>query len=93
MKNSPKKIFLQLGLEETDSVEDFNMLERDFVTWESNQIYSDDLQFISVDFIFARIQELKVEIKELDTGSSSMANGFKLNRLRGIKKELENLIK
>lgn len=61
MKNIPTKIFLQMGLEETDSVEDFNMLERDFVTWESNQIYSDDLQFISVGFIFARIMELKKE--------------------------------
>lgn len=53
-----------MGLEEEDSVEDFNNLERDFVTWESNQIYSDDLQFISVDFIFSRIKELETEIKK-----------------------------
>jgi len=59
MKNIPNRIYLQVGLEEEDSVEDFNNLQRDFVTWESNQIYNDDLQFISVDFILARIKELE----------------------------------
>ena len=86
MKNSPKKIFLQMGLEETDSVEDFNMLERDFVTWESSQIYSDDLQFISVDFIFARIKELEAELNNEDSIYSEHSCRVRID-------ELENLIK
>lgn len=59
MKNKPKFVFLQMGLEEENSVEDFNSLYLDCVTWESERIYSDDLQFISIDFILARIKELE----------------------------------
>lgn len=59
MKNIPKFIFLQMGLEEENSVEDFNSLHSDCVTWETEQIYSDDLKFISVDSILARIKELE----------------------------------
>lgn len=81
MKNKPKFIYLQMGLEEEDSVGDFNTLARDFITWEDHQIYSDDLQFISVDFIFSRIKEL-----EKDT---YIDEDHKRQRI----KELKNLLK
>ena len=81
MKNKPKFIFLQMGLEKEGSVEDFNNLERDFVTWESNQIYADDLKYISVDFIFSRIKELETD-KYIDSE-------HKKQRI----KELKNLLK
>lgn len=76
-----------MGLEKEDSVEDFNTLERDFVTWESNQIYNDDLQFISVDFILARIESLKQQRLMLDNSLEYD------NDLRVIIKELTDLIK
>jgi hypothetical protein len=89
MKNIPNKIYLQVGLEEEFSVEDFNSLERDFVTWESNQIYSDDLQFISVDFILARIKEL--ENKKFNTTTKDGLYNF--NITSSVISELKNLIK
>ena len=80
MKNKPKFIYLQIGLEEEGSVEDFNSLYLDCVTWETEQIYSNDLQFISCDFILARIKELE---KDKYIGSQD-----KKQRI----KELKNLL-
>jgi hypothetical protein len=62
MKNQPNKIFLQIGLEKEGSVEDFNSLVTDFVTWESERIFSDDLHYISVSSVLARIKELEEKL-------------------------------
>lgn len=60
MKNVPNKIYLQIGV--GHDIEDFNELDKDFITWSSDMIYNDDLQFISVDFILARIKELEIRL-------------------------------
>lgn len=77
-----------MGLEKEDSVKDFNTLERDFVTWESNQIYNDDLQFISVDFILARIKELE-DNREIYIKNGSLRTAYENTCLID---ELKNLI-
>ena len=82
MKNIPNKIHLVLG---TDSgVEDFKTLQD--VTWCSDKIYDDDLEFISVDFISARIKELEAEIENEDSE-------YSITNCRFAIKELKNLIK
>ena len=82
MKNIPNKIHLVLG---TDSgVEDFKTLQD--VTWCSDKIYDDDLEFISVNFISARIKELESEIENEDSIYSEVSCRFRID-------ELKNLIK
>ena len=50
MKNKPKFIYLQTGLEDNaEMCEDFNELSG--ISWCDESVYSDDLQFISCDFI------------------------------------------
>lgn len=83
MKNKPKFIFLQMGLEEENSVEDFNSLYLDCVTWETEQIYSDDLQFISIDFILERIKELERDVY--------MDSEYKKQRIKHLETQLNNL--
>ena len=62
MKNKPKFIYLQTGLEDNAEIcEDFNDLQTDCITWCADEIYKDDLKYISVDFILARIKELETE--------------------------------
>lgn len=61
MKNQPKFIYLQTGLEDCgETCSDFD--ELDMVSWCTDKIYSDDLQYISVYFIFSRIKELETEL-------------------------------
>lgn len=58
MKNIPNRIYLQTGLKDNaEMCEDFN--ELDGISWCADKIYSDDLQFVSVDFILAEIEKLK----------------------------------
>lgn len=80
MKNIPKIIFLQTGMEDCgETCSDFD--ELDMVTWCSDNVYSDDLEFISVDFILSRIKELK--------GDKYIDSEHRSQRI----KELKNLIK
>lgn len=81
MRNLPNKIYLQVGLEKEGSVEDFAKLSTDFVTWESKKIFSDDLEFISVNSILSRIKELEKDVY--------IDSEHKRQRI----KELKNLIK
>lgn len=61
MKNKPKFIYLQTGLKDCgETCSDFD--ELDMVSWCADEIYSDDLKYISVDFIFSRIHELKRDV-------------------------------
>ena len=55
MKNTPNKIFLNIGTEEKDL--DFNTLSE--VTWSKNRVFDSDLEFISVSFLLAEIDKLK----------------------------------
>lgn len=84
MKNKPKFIFLQMGLEKEGSVEDFNSLARDFVTWEDEQIYSDDLKFLSIDFVFARIKELEIELNKSIEFSDILNYRFRIDELKNL---------
>jgi len=80
MRNQPKFIYLQTGLEDNaEMCDDFN--ELDGISWCADKIYSDDLQYISVDFIFLRIKELETD-KYIDSE-------HKKQRV----KELKNLVK
>lgn len=45
MQNIPPKIYLQLGIDESDDCEDFNELENTEVTWSSDRINSTDLVY------------------------------------------------
>jgi hypothetical protein len=84
MKNIPKHIYLQVGLEKEGSVEDFNSLATDFVTWESEQIFPDDLQFISVDFILARIKELEEKLTPKISTQTRATIIFTINELKQL---------
>lgn len=80
MKNQPNRIYLQTGLEDNaEMCADFN--ELDGISWCADKIYNDDLQFISIDFIFSRIKELETD-KYIDSE-------HKKQRI----KELKNLLK
>ena len=82
MKNIPNKIHLVLGAD--NGVEDFKTLQD--VTWCCDKIYEDDLTFISVSSILARIKELESEIENEDSEYSIVSCRFAI-------KELKNLIK
>lgn len=82
MKNIPNKIHLVLGAD--GGAEDFKTLQD--VTWCSDKIYYDDLEFISVSSILARIKELEAEIENEDSEYSITSCRFAI-------KELKNLIK
>ena len=82
MKNIPKRIYLQTALEQYgETCEDFNDLNEGLMSWCSDKIYSDDLTFISVDFILARIKELEKD--------PYIDDEYRKHRI----KELKNLIK
>jgi hypothetical protein len=55
MKNTPNKIFLNIGTDEEDL--DFNTLSE--VTWSKDRVFDSDLEFISVSFLLAEIDKLK----------------------------------
>lgn len=55
MKNTPNKIFLNIGTDEKDL--DFNTLAQ--VTWSKDKVFDSDLEFISVSFLLAEIDKLK----------------------------------
>lgn len=60
MKNTPPKIYLQVGLEQYgESCNDFNELSN--ISWCADKIYGDDLQFISVSYLLAEIHKLYAE--------------------------------
>lgn len=82
MKNVPNKIHLVLGAD--GGVEDFKTLSE--VTWCEDRINENDLCYISVSSILARIKELETEF---DNSNSSFSTGGIIQRLS----ELENLIK
>jgi aldehyde:ferredoxin oxidoreductase len=85
MKNKPEKIYLNLGT--NGGVEDFKTLSE--VTWCEDRVNDDDLEFISVSSILARIKEL--ENLKFNTTEKSGVDNFNTNS--SIINELKNLIK
>jgi hypothetical protein len=86
MKNQPNKIFLQVGLEKEGSVEDFNSLATDFVTWESERIYSDDLEYVSISSILSRIKELEKGLVYEDSTFDRNMIKMQINTLKNLMK-------
>ena len=82
MKNTPNKIFLNIGTEEKDL--DFNTLAQ--VTWSKDRVFDSDLEFISSVFILRRIEELEKEIEDENSEYSITSCRFAI-------KELKNLLK
>ena len=82
MKNTPNKIFLNIGTEEKDL--DFNTLSE--VTWSKDRVFDSDLEFISSVFILRRIEELEKEIEDENSEYSITICRFAI-------KELKNLLK
>ena len=85
MKNTPNKIFLNIGTDEKDL--DFNTLSE--VTWSKDRVFDSDLEFISFSFLSAEID------KELEglRNSPKMALSTREVFLKQMKKELKNLLK
>ena len=85
MKDTPNKIFLNIGTDEKDL--DFNTLSE--VTWSKDRVFNSDLEFISSVFISRRIGELERDRKILiSDGFYPIAEEFS-NRID----ELKNLLK
>ena len=82
MKNTPNKIFLNIGTEEKDL--DFNTLSE--VAWSKDRVFDSDLEFISSVFILRRIEELEKEIEDENSEYSISSCRFAI-------KELKNLLK
>lgn len=82
MKNKPKFIYLQTGLEDNAEIcEDFNELSG--ISWCADKIYSDDLEFISVSYLLAAIHKMYME--ETPTKENALVVGTKLILLEEIK--------
>ena len=96
MKNTPQKIFLQTGLKEyQETCEDFKELNSSLISWCSDKIYEDDLEFISVNFIFARIKELIESKEKLKNNPMCSKAEYKAicKNINPLINELKNLIK
>lgn len=90
MKDIPQKIYLQLGLEDNvEYIPTFNDLDTASITWGSEKIFTDDLEFIYVDFILARIKEL--EDRKFNLTTMDGVNNFNMNS--AVINQLKNLIK
>lgn len=83
MKNTPNKIYLNHG----SDANDFNELTE--VTWCKDRVHKNDLEFISVDFILARIEGLK-ELRKNKLDSGIFGDD---DLLRGAIAELVKLLK
>ena len=83
MKNTPNKIFLNIGTDEKDL--DFNTLSE--VTWSKDRVFDSDLEFISVSFLLAEIHKMYVE--EDVSKSNALRIGNKILILNKIQKLLK----
>ena len=75
MKNSPNKIWLQVGAD--GECQDFEELVG--VSWCDSRINDDDLCYISVSSVLARIKELE---EYIDTGADYRIVEFTINTLK-----------
>ena len=87
MKNKPEKIYLNLGT--NTEVEDFKTLSE--VTWCEDKVNDDDLEFVSVSFLFDEIHKRIIE--SVPSKENALEIGKKILFLENFRKELKNLIK
>ena len=83
MKNTPNKIFLNIGTDEKDL--DFNTLSE--ITWSKDRVFDSDLEFISVSFLLAEIHKMYME--EDVSKSNALRIGNKILILDKIQKLLK----
>lgn len=83
MKNTPNKIFLNIGTDE--KYLDFNTLAQ--VTWSKDRVFDSDLEFISSVFILRRIEELEKEIENEDSIYSEASCRFRIDELKNLLKD------
>jgi hypothetical protein len=81
-KNQPNRIYLNIGAD--GECQDFEELVG--VSWSDSRINDDDLEYISVSSVLARIKELEAEI---DNDESE----YSITSLRMMIKELKYIIK
>jgi hypothetical protein len=85
MTNQPNKIFLQLGLEQYgETCENFNDLNSSLISWCSDKIYDDDLCYISVYSVLARIKELETERDNEESSFSAFDCNVRISELRNL---------
>jgi hypothetical protein len=82
MKNQPKKIYLNIGAD--GECQDFEELVG--VSWSDSRINDDDLEYISVSSVLARIKELEIERDNEESSFSAFDCNVRIS-------ELKNLIK
>lgn len=83
MRNTPNKIFLNIGTDEEDL--DFNTLSE--VTWSKDKVFDSDLEFISVSFLSAEIHKMYME-EEL-----SESNALRIGNKILVLNHIQNLLK
>jgi len=73
---------------------DFDQIKNGLTSWSDNRENSSDILYMATSYLVTnlsrRIENLNKEIS--NTTSTTMSGGKKLNRLRGIKKELSEWI-
>lgn len=83
MKNTPNKIFLNIGTDEEDL--DFNTLSE--VTWSKDRVFDSDLEFISVSFLSAEIHKMYMEEELSESNALRIGNKILvLNRIQNLLK-------
>ena len=83
MKDTPNKIFLNIGTDEKDL--DFNTLSE--VTWSKDRVFDSDLEFISVSFLSAEIHKMYME------ENVSESNALRIGNKILILNKIQNLLK
>lgn len=69
MRSKPKRIYLQTGIEGKNyNTDDYNDLDKSSMTWCEDKVFESDLEFISVKFIRAKIDEIEKSIGDTKEG-------------------------
>jgi len=91
MTNTPNKIYLVVG----DDLEDTSFKELTDITWCEDRIESNDIAYVSEQFLLnlfsRRIEEIDEFIKL--HSEATMSGQKQIHRLRGIKKIIKELTK
>lgn len=87
MENSPRRIFLQIGIEGKNyNTQDYNDLDKSSMTWCEGEIFESDLEFISVLPILERIKELETEMENEYSVYSEASCRFRIDELKNLLK-------
>ena len=87
MKNQPNRIYLNIGAD--GECQDFEELVE--VSWCEDKVNDDDLEFVSVSFLFDEIHKRIIE--SVPSKENALEIGKKILFLENFRKELKNLIK